>query len=109
LRKTAELHQDKFNPVAIETVKRNMYVDDLMKSAKVTSEAIGLVSQQRHLLEKGGFRLTKWYSNSREVMKTIPETERTKSVKYLELDRLPTESALGIKWNTEEDKFEWDV
>ena len=72
LRKTAELHQDEFNPVAIETVKRNMYVDDLMKSAKETSEAIGLVSQLRHLLDKGGFRLTKWYSNSREVMKTIP-------------------------------------
>ena len=109
LRKTAELHQDEFNPVAIETVKRNMYVDDMMKSAKETSEAIGLVSQLRHLLEKGGFRLTKWYSNSREVMKTIPETERAKSMKDLELDRLPTESALGIKWNTEEDKFEWDV
>jgi hypothetical protein len=45
LRKTAELHQDEFNPVAIETVKRNMYVDDLMKSAKETSEAISLVSQ----------------------------------------------------------------
>ena len=101
------LHE--FNAVAIETVKRNMYVDDLMKSAKETSEEIGLVRQLRHLLEKGGFRLTKWYSNSREVMKTIPETERAKSVKYLELDRLPTESALGIKWNTEEDKFEWDV
>jgi hypothetical protein len=86
-----------------------MYVDDLMKSAKETSEAIGLVSQLRHLLEKGGFRLTKLYSNSREVMKTIPERERAKSVKDLELDRLPTESALGIKWNTEEDKFEWDV
>ncbi|CAB4028223.1 Hypothetical predicted protein, partial [Paramuricea clavata] len=35
--------------------------------------------------------------------------ERAKSVKDLELDRLPTESALGIKWNTEEDKFEWHV
>ena len=41
--------------MAIERVKRNMYVDDLMKSAKETSEAIGLVSQLRHLLEKGGF------------------------------------------------------
>jgi hypothetical protein len=109
LRKTAQLHQDEFNPVAIETVKRNMYVDHLMKSAKETSEAIGLVSQLRHLLEKGGFRLTKWYINSREVMKTIPKTERAKSVKDLELDRLPTKSVLGIKWNTEEDKFEWDV
>ena len=30
-------------------------------------------------------------------------------MKNLELDQLPTESALGIKWNTEEDMFVWDV
>jgi hypothetical protein len=73
-----------------------MYVNDLMKSAKEISEAIGLVSQLHQLLERGGFCLTKWYSNSTE-RKTIPETERAKS-----------KIALGIKWNTE-DKFVWDV
>ena len=26
----------------------------------------------------------------------------------LELEKLPTESALGLKWNTEEDKFVWE-
>lgn len=109
LRKTAELHQEGFDSLAVETVKRNMYVDDLMKSLSDTNEAIGLVSQLRQLLEKGGFRLTKWYSNSREVLATIPESESANSVKDLELDRLPTESALAIKWNTEEDVLVWDV
>ena len=80
-------------------MKRNMYVDDLMKSLSKTKEAIGLVSQLRQLLEKGRFHLTKWYSNSRELIETIPESERAKSVKDLELTRFPTESALGIKWN----------
>ena len=27
----------------------------------------------------------------------------------LELEQLPTESALGLKWNIEEDKFVWEV
>ena len=27
----------------------------------------------------------------------------------LELEELPTESALGLKWNTVEDKFVWEV
>lgn len=107
--KTAELHQDEFNLVALEAVKRNMYVDNLMKSVREASEAIGLVSQLRHQLEKVGFCLTKWCSNSREVMKTIPKTERARGVKDLELDRLSTESTLDVKWNTEEDKFVWDV
>ena len=27
----------------------------------------------------------------------------------LELERLPTETALGLKWNIEDDKFVWEV
>lgn len=109
LRKTAELHREEFDAEAVETVKRNMYVDDMMKSASNTIKAKTLVSQTRELLERGGFRLRKWYSNNREVLATIPETERAKSVANLELERLPTESALGLKWNTEEDTFVWNV
>lgn len=42
-------------------------------------------------------------------MSTIPESKRAKSVVNLEVGQLPTESALGLKWNTEEEKFEWEV
>jgi len=42
-------------------------------------------------------------------MGTIPESETAKSVVNLELEQLPTESALGLKWNIEEDKFVWEV
>lgn len=27
----------------------------------------------------------------------------------LDLEKLPTETALGLKWNTEEDKFVWEA
>ena len=77
-----------------------MYTDDLMKSKSTTEEAIALVSQLRELLARGGFRLTKWYSNER-LLVTIPEYERTKSVENLDLKMLPTETALGLKWNIE--------
>ena len=109
LRKTAQLYQEEFDEEVKETVNRNMYVDDMMNSTSTTKKAISLASQLRKLLEKGGFRLTKWYSNDREVMATIPESERAKSVVNLELEQLPTESVLGLKWNIEEDKFVWEV
>ncbi|XP_046862571.1 uncharacterized protein LOC124456080 [Xenia sp. Carnegie-2017] len=109
LRKTAELYQQEYDSLAVETVKRNMYVDDLMKSISEPEKEISLASQWRQLLKRGGFRLTKWYSNSRSLIATIPETERAKSVKNLKLDKLPTESTLGIKWNTEEVMFVWVV
>ena len=67
-----------------------MYVDDPVKFLSDTNEGIGLVSQLRQLLGKGGFHLKKWYSNSRELMATIPDSERAKSVKDLELGRHPT-------------------
>jgi len=107
LRKTAQLHQKEFDKEVKETVKKDMYVDDMLKSTSTTEMAISLASQLQTLLKKGGFRLTKWYSNDQEVMATIPESERAKSVVKLELEQLPTESALGLKWNIEEDKFVW--
>ena len=58
LQKTAASHRREFEVDIVETVKRNMYVDDLMKSKSTTEEAIVLVSQLRELLARGGFRLT---------------------------------------------------
>ena len=60
-------------------------------------------------LSKGGFHLTKWCSNDRKVLAVVPEPERAKSVFNLELDQLPTQSALGLKWDIEDDKFVWEV
>ena len=86
-----------------------MYVDDIMKSTGTRQKAINFVAQLRELLSREGFRLTKWYSNKREVRAAIPEPERAKSVANLEIEQLPTESALGMKWNIEEDKFVSEV
>jgi len=102
LRKTAQFFQEEFDAGVVETVKRNMYVDDMMKSTSTTENAVGVASQLRKSLEKVGFRLTKRYSNDSELLATIPESKRAKSVVNLELEKLPTESALGLRWNTEE-------
>lgn len=49
---------------------------------------------------KGGFNLTKWMINSRAVLGAIPEKDREKKVKDLDLDHdtLPLERALGVQW-----------
>ena len=109
LKKTAELESKGIMSEAVATVKKNMYVDDLMKSTSTVEKAITLVGQLRELLARGGFRLTKWCSNRREVLAAIPESERAKSVVNLHIDRLPTESTLGVKWNVEVDKFQWEI
>ena len=109
LRKTAELNCKEFDDVTTETVKRNMYVDDLLKSTETTEKAIRLVRQLRELLQRGGFRLTKWFSNDEKVLASVPKSEQAKPVVNLKGDRLPTENTLGLRWNSEEDVFVWTV
>ncbi|KAK2558598.1 Uncharacterized protein P5673_018777 [Acropora cervicornis] len=53
------------------------------------------------LLKRGNFRLTKFISNDLKVLKAIPAEERT--VKSLDLDKLPLERTLGLHWDTETD------
>jgi hypothetical protein len=109
VKKTASSFGQEFEPEVAETLEKNMYVDDLMKSVDTPEKAIKLSEQLRELLSRGGFRLTKWLSNDRKVLEEIPESERAKSVVNLEIDNLPTECALGLKWNVETDKFIWEV
>ena len=93
----------------IQIVMRNMYVDDLMKSVSSPATAIKLSTQLRELLMKGGFGLTKWLINDRDVLAEIPEHEWASSVVNLDIEDLPTACTLGLKWNVEVDKFIWDV
>ncbi|XP_055004477.1 uncharacterized protein LOC129407441 [Boleophthalmus pectinirostris] len=66
---------------------------------------------QTKLLAKGGFRKTKWSSNSRKLLNTIPASERAHGFQDLDLDQdyLPLERALGIQWCAETDKFKFKI
>ena len=58
----------------------------------------------------GGFKLTKFLSNSKQVLQSIDEADRRQGVKDKDLlDDLPAEQALGVLWDTETDKFEFRV
>ena len=67
--------------------------------------------QLRSILSKGGFRLTKWLSNSLEVLDCIPRVERAPSVLGLDLDKVnpPILRTLGLKWDLEKDEFTFKV
>ena len=56
------------------------------------------------MLKLGGFRLTKWVSNSKHVIASVPNTERARSVVDLSFDDdLSSQKALGVEWNVNED------
>ena len=109
LKRTAEDNKGDFDLQTIETVERNFYVDDCLKSVENEVEAINLAKQLRTLLARGGFNLTKWISNSRKVLESLPQSERAAQVKSMDFDKLPIERALGVQWDVHSDKFGFKI
>lgn len=111
LRKCAEDYRDLFLSRTTETVMNCFYVDDCLTSVPTESDAIQLHEELMEMCAKGGFHLTKWMSNNRKVLSAIPEEERVKEVKDLDLnhDMLPVERVLGVQWCAESDSFKFKV
>ena len=108
LKCTAEDGENEFGVKAAETVKKNFYVGDLLKSLPTEEEAIEVIHDVKNMCAKGGFNLTKFVSNSRRV---IMSEDRAKEIKGLDLgqDKLPIERALGVHWCIESDAFKFRI
>ena len=103
--------QEEYSQCVLAAVLHNFYVDDCLKSVDTPESAIPLAKNVRELLARRGFRLTKFVSNSPELLNSIPKGEWGKSFATLDvsLDKLPTERALGMLWDIETDSFLFDV
>ena len=95
----------------METVKRSFYVDDCLKSLPTVGEAVALATELRELTQQRGFHLAKWVSNSRELLRSIPDKDRSKNVQSVDLDYddIPSEKALGVLWTVEADQLGFHV
>ena len=107
LRNAANENEEEIGNAIANTLRRNFYVDDCLRSVGTEAEGKDQIDGLRKACAKGGFRLTKFISNRRSVLESIPEEERSKDVKTLDLnyDDLPVERALGVQWCVESDTF----
>ena len=105
LKKTAADNKHKYGEDASKTLLKNFYVDDLLKSCETTESAVKLLGDVRDICSSGGFKLTKFISNSKHVINTIEDSDKAKSVKSLDLtkEELPVERALGVHWCVDKD------
>ena len=92
-----------FSQETINAVSKNFYLDDFLKSVNDVATASMLQQEITSLLARGCFRLTKWSSSSQEVLSQIPNKELACPTLNLDLDNLPLERTLGMKWNTDSD------
>ncbi|XP_067660612.1 uncharacterized protein [Haliotis asinina] len=96
-------------PVA-DTIRNNFYVDDCLKSVSTEETAVKLVDKLKSACEEGGFQLTKFTSNNRDVLNLIPSEHRSKHVQTHDLNYdLLIERALGMQWHISTDMFGFTV
>ncbi|KAK3726521.1 hypothetical protein QZH41_004650 [Actinostola sp. cb2023] len=107
VRKTADDSESQVGKETADVLRRNVYVDDCLRSKETETKAIERIHNTIPACAKGGFRLTYVSSNSRKVLETIPEEDRSKEVRGIDLgfDDLPIERALGVQWHIESVTF----
>ena len=111
LRETAKEAESRYDKQVTDALYQNFYVDDCLISVATEQEAIKLAGDLRSICAEGGFKLTKWMSNNRAVIHSIPESYRSKEMAEVDMDKedLPNERVLGMLWSPERDQFGFQI
>ena len=113
LQKTAEDNIEYYSEDACQTIKKNFYVDDLLKSDNDELNLIKNALEVKDLCHKGGFELNKYSSTSKKLIGSLPPNDVHQSVSKIEFDKndinSPQEKTLGICWKINEDVFSVEV
>ena len=93
------------------TLRRNFYVDAMLKSYRATDEAVDLSQQITNIFKAGEFSLTNFVSNKTEVTKSIPDEHCAKNINIKELESgdVQKERALQVVWDIKTDIFEFKI
>uniref|UniRef100_A0A8D8MGU8 CCHC-type domain-containing protein n=1 Tax=Cacopsylla melanoneura TaxID=428564 RepID=A0A8D8MGU8_9HEMI len=109
LRQLAFDERDNF-PIASARVSEDFFMDDFTSSVMNEQEAEILYSEMVGLFRVGGFSLVKWQTNSKELLDKIPLDQRLdKLVEWDNEDTYSHSKVLGLKWNSKEDKFLFEI
>ena len=104
LQRTLGDHSHLMSALAYETILKSFYANDLLRSVATVEGGIELVRELMEVLKRTGFRITKFVSNSKEVLDSIPaEDVSPKASIHLDADGL--ERVLGAKWDIPSDTF----
>ena len=96
---------EKTDSKAAEFIKRDFYVDNGITSVDTVEEAVQIINDAADVCKEGNLRLHKIASNSKEVLASIPATERSVENTELFSGQLPEQRTLGMAWCMESDTF----
>ena len=88
-----------------DKLKDNFYFENLSDSFKTNDKAMKFAKQVTQSLGYAGFCLTGFASSSRQVLATIPESQRASQTADFNKDALPVEYLLGMVWDLNADSY----
>ncbi|KAK3704222.1 hypothetical protein QZH41_007842 [Actinostola sp. cb2023] len=89
-------------PRAAKELLNNMYVDDCLTGAETDEAAITLRRELTDIMKTAGFNLTKWATNSQQVLNNMQPEQRASSP-LIELTTEEPLKALGVSWDLKSD------
>ena len=91
---------------AVSAVINNTYVDDWCDSTNDEKHALNIVREVTQLLYSGGFKLTKFASNNKQVLQSKDKCDLAPGLRDLNLhmSKFPTIKTLGVFWDMDSDK-----
>ena len=111
LRQAALDCQKEISEEAVNTILKNAYVDDIMRSLPSSEEAAVVLKEIRHACSTAGFNLAAVVSNSRSVLNSVPKGALAANFKEINLNRdtLPSDRVLGVFWQVDKDQFSFMI
>ncbi|XP_052901590.1 uncharacterized protein LOC128309263, partial [Anopheles moucheti] len=95
-------------PRAVQCIKEEHYVDDMLTSVETEEEATELAHQVSQIHTNAGFSLHNWLSNSSKVMMTVKGNQE--AGKEMDFEScLKPEKVLGMWWDTTTDSFSFKL
>ena len=85
IKENAADNVNKYGNEASTIVKRNLYVEDMLKSFPDVKTAGDMVNKVRAMCLEGGFNLRKFTSNDVDLLKVIPNDLRKDGMKDKDL------------------------
>lgn len=103
IRTLHQVGEDNATPEIATIIKTAFYMDDLIYGADTPTVAINQINEITKALSSAKLPLTKWMTNSDEIMSTIPVSDRITS--YID-NECKAIKLLGIVYNFEGDYFQ---
>ena len=105
LQKTVKDNKDQISFRSSRALLENFYMDDYLDSFPTTQKAIKTCIELIKTLSSGGFKLTKFISNSPKILKELLPygVSQKHSIVDLDLQNTPIQRTLGVLLDTEND------